>query len=91
MAEEGDIPSVRGYRQGVVVKWVLGDLLALTQQLRHARIPRRKYGWSQITGYDDFYADDPLPFFTGVALSIRKYLMTRRAPAHEMDPDLDNI
>lgn len=91
MAEEGDVRPVLQYRQGVVMKWVLGDLFARAQQLRHARLPQWKSTWFQTNGYDDFYLDDPLPFLAEVALSIRKQLKMRRARAHEMDPDLDTL
>jgi len=69
IARDGDTDSVDDYEKGVVTRWVWGDLSTFPEAFRSARdkIPFlkeyvRMFGKKIV--FDDFYLNDPLPFFT---------------------------
>ncbi len=88
MATEGDIPPVLEYEPGRVVKWILGDLAAIVDRVKHPASWRWPVG-SRPDGYDDFYWDDPLPFVGGAVLSLWKVLGNRSRPSHDADLSIE--
>ncbi len=92
MARDGDVDPVRGYREGVVVRWLLGDMLATLSAVRHRRSLRPF--WSFLTakqdGFDDVFGDDPLAFAREARFYVAKMLRTRSVnPADEALLDVD--
>ena len=76
MATEGDIEPVSDYRTGVVMKWILGDIAATIDGLKHPRDSRAGER-TKPDAYDDFCTDDPFAFVGGAVLALRKFLVTR--------------
>jgi len=73
MAADGNIPAVLDYQTGIKVRWLLGDILTLKDICKTMkRIPRAKDIFHKVNGYDDFYVDDPIPFFASIFLGFRK-------------------
>jgi predicted ATP-grasp superfamily ATP-dependent carboligase len=91
MAAEGDVPPVVDYAKGVKVRWILGDILGITNQLRNLRRTARHAEKSTVTGFDDFYWDDPLPFLGEIMFSAWKLLKTRNDPPELNDLGLDQL
>jgi predicted ATP-grasp superfamily ATP-dependent carboligase len=89
MATKGDVEPVTRYRPGRVVRWLLGDARALLS--RAAGVGQRRAGpaLQMAAGYDDLYADDPLPFVASPVLSLRKALGTGSWKADEIDLNID--
>jgi len=77
MATEGDVAPVLQYRTGVCATWLLGDMLAMVDHLRHgkARI-LRSLMTTRSHVYDDFWLDDPIPFLGQAAYYLSKFLRT---------------
>jgi predicted ATP-grasp superfamily ATP-dependent carboligase len=92
MAVDGDVDPVLKYDTGVTVTWLLGDIGARAAALRAGK-GFASNGASAIKAdaYDDLYWDDPLPFFGGAVLSVRKFLETRRGPADLVDIDIAKL
>jgi predicted ATP-grasp superfamily ATP-dependent carboligase len=92
MATEGDVFPVVEYRTGLVVKWILGDIAAVVGQLNRPRSsPSNSRADLRVHGYDDFYRDDPFPFFAGVALSLRKFISMRNWTPDDVDLNIDRL
>jgi predicted ATP-grasp superfamily ATP-dependent carboligase len=92
MATEGDVSPVVEYRTGLVVKWILGDLAAAAGRLNHRNgSPSGVRAALRADGYDDFHWDDPLPFFAGAVLSLRKFLGTRHATPEAVDLNIERL
>ncbi|AFH50184.1 Putative ATP-grasp enzyme [Ignavibacterium album JCM 16511] len=76
MAVDGDVESVKDYEKGVVVEWWLGDKLAqLKNFLSFNGSLKIKLNSKNIDYFDDFYKDDPIPFFAWIYLLIRRKLV----------------
>lgn len=76
MAVDGDIETVRNYKEGVVVEWWLGDKLAqLRNFLSLNGSSKIKLNSKNIDYFDDFYKDDPIPFFAWIYLLVRRKLV----------------
>jgi predicted ATP-grasp superfamily ATP-dependent carboligase len=59
------------YRIGVRVRWLLGDLLALTRQVAgQRRLSAYRHLFCKVDGYDDVYADDLLPLAAELTLRL---------------------
>lgn len=73
MALEGDVQPKDNYKEGVVVEWWLGDKIAFLNNLLKGKIKINSFSSNKhVDYYDDFYKDDPLPFFAWI------YLLARR-------------
>lgn len=88
MATEGDVSPVDKYRTGLNVRWILGDIAAVVGRLKHPRSSSAK-AILLAHGHDDFYWDDPVPFFGGLVLSLWKLLETRNWSSDDVDLDID--
>ena len=66
------------YRSDVTVRWLLGDLLALKNQLlADKRLPHYRELFPIVNGYDDAYADDPSSLAAELMLYGQKILFSR--------------
>jgi len=73
MAVDGDIPVQTQYKKDLKIKWLRGDISAVINDVFASKNPFHFFRlFEKCDGFDDFYKDDPLPFFAMV------YLMTRR-------------
>jgi predicted ATP-grasp superfamily ATP-dependent carboligase len=91
LAAEGDVPRVFDYKQGVVVKWLLGDLVAAWKGLPRSgpdRSDRRGY---RAAAYDDLYIDDPLAFLAEMWFTVSKRLRTGNHPLQGTDVGLEHL
>lgn len=92
IAEEGDVPPVLEYIQGLNVRWILGDLRALADQFKFTRtFSPGSGGNGRAHGFDDLYWDDPLPFVGEAALSVWKYIKLRKLSAAQRDISIDEL
>ena len=65
MATEGDIKFTSEYREGIVVRWLLGDIQATVSKMTHTKNifePLKEFFTFDEFGFDDLYLDDCLPF-----------------------------
>ena len=73
-----NLPPQPKYQTGVTVRWLLGDLLALKNQLfSSGRPPRFRDLYPKVDGYDDTFADDPLPLAAELVLHLKKSARSR--------------
>ncbi|WP_337866665.1 ATP-grasp domain-containing protein [Ignavibacterium sp.] len=73
MAVEGDVEPVNNYEQGIVTEWWLGDKLVLLKNHFSTKGKLRDSSYKKKVDYfDDFYKDDPLPFFAWMFLLLRR-------------------
>ena len=73
MALDGDVQPIDSYKEGVVVEWWLGDKIAFFNNILKGRLTNNSFSFNKrVDYYDDFYKDDPLPFFAWI------YLLARR-------------
>ncbi|HBS25837.1 MAG TPA: hypothetical protein DD827_01715 [Gammaproteobacteria bacterium] len=95
MAVDGDVPAVVSYKEGVKVKWLLGDVLTLFSEIKHTGkfiAPLRSYVSSNSDGFDDLYYDDPLPFIFQSAYYLKKFLTTMSVnPTQDALLDIDTV
>jgi predicted ATP-grasp superfamily ATP-dependent carboligase len=67
------LPSPPDYKTGVTVRWLLGDLFALTNQcMALKRLPGYGDICPTVDGYDDAFGDDPLPLAAELVMYLRK-------------------
>ena len=79
MATEGDIEPVLQYQTGVTARWLLGDMLAFINHLKHYKSKIRlikDFLFCKDNIYDDFHWDDPLPFVVEALYYFSKFLKT---------------
>lgn len=75
MALNGDVEPVLNYRNGVIARWLLGDILSVTKNLfTTGSIPNLKSTTIHVEFNDDYYKDDPLPFWMWIFLLFRRKL-----------------
>jgi predicted ATP-grasp superfamily ATP-dependent carboligase len=92
MAVDGDVDPVLRYRSGVTVTWLLGDIGARAAALRSGKgFGSNSAAAFKADAYDDLFWDDPLPFFGGAMLSVRKFLETRRWAPDLIDVDIAQL
>lgn len=78
MALGEQLPPPPDYRTGVRVRWLLGDLLAYKNHIvSERRLPGYKHLIVKVDGYDDAYADDPVPLAAELALRVMKGMRGR--------------
>jgi predicted ATP-grasp superfamily ATP-dependent carboligase len=81
MAVDGDVSAVTSYRLGVRSRWIVGELLHLTNHLRRGRIGSAIAAMSAMAraradGCDDFRRSDPLPLLFELLYYGNRFLMT---------------
>ena len=94
MARDGDVEPVLDYREGVVVRWLLGDMLATLSSVKHQRslLPLLKFCTMKQDGFDDFFRDDPLVFVREAGYYLAKMLRTRSVnPTADALLDVDTL
>jgi len=73
MALDGDVEETRDYQVGVKCKWLLGDLSAALKEIYSQKnLHTLKNIFNEADYYDDFYRDDPLPFFAWLFLLAKR-------------------
>jgi predicted ATP-grasp superfamily ATP-dependent carboligase len=79
MAIDGDIDSVFDYKIGTTTKWILGDILAIFDQIiKTKKTLKISQFFLKADGYDDLYLDDPLPFFIEpISFLLRKLILAK--------------
>lgn len=79
LAVDGDVEPVTDYKEGLVVEWWLGDKLARLKYLSSS-IRNNNYIPSsfKINYFDDYYNDDPIPFFAWIFLLLRRKFIKLR-------------
>ena len=69
MALEGDVEPSSEYQQGYRCCWLLGEMAGIVSEIKATgRFSSLLNLFRLPDGYDDFYADDPLPFLMQFAL-----------------------
>ena len=94
MARDGDVAPVLDYREGVVVRWLLGDMLATLAAVRAERSlrPLWRFLTAKQDGFDDLHRDDPLAFTREACFYGAKLLRTRSVnPTDEALLDVDSL
>lgn len=79
MAIHGDIKFHNAYKENVIVRWILGDVLATLstiQKTRNLLKPIRDFCTFDEKSFDDLYLDDPLPFFMEMVYYFSKFIKT---------------
>lgn len=80
MAVHGDVSPVSSYRLNVTYRWLLGDLLGVwSKAIATRNIWFMPELFQRSDGFDDFYVDDPLPFFAMI------YLVAKRQMKRALD------
>lgn len=94
MAVDGDIEPVTDYREGVIVRWILGDVVAAMSYMKAKKSLRPIMEFFSFKGekYDDLYKDDLMPFFTECMYYFKKVVAAGSTnPVDEALLDVDNI
>lgn len=72
------LPPQPDYQIGVTVRWLLGDLRAVQNRLLSGKgLPRFRDLCPKVDGYDDAFADDPLPLAAELALHLKKLVFSK--------------
>lgn len=94
MARDGDVAPVTDYREGVVVRWLLGDMLATLSAARAERSlrPFLRFLAARQDGFDDLFRDDPFAFLRQARWYAAKLMRTRSVnPTDEALLDVDAL
>lgn len=95
MAVEGDIQPVFDYKEGVVTRWIVGDILATFNYIRTQKSLNPLFdflSFNKNEKFDDLYRDDPLPFLAELVYYITKFVATRSLnPVEESLLDINKI
>jgi predicted ATP-grasp superfamily ATP-dependent carboligase len=94
MAMDGDVEPVTSYREGVVVRWILGDILATLSQIKAKRSIKPIFDFLSFKGesFDDLYKDDLMPFVTECFYYLSKFVKTGSSnPTEDALLDVDKI
>ncbi|MHA2401968.1 MAG: carboxylate--amine ligase [Candidatus Kariarchaeaceae archaeon] len=95
IATEGDVSFTDDYDEGVVVRWIIGDILATFSKIRQTRSlfsPIKDFCTLDETGFDDFFLDDPIPFIMESVYYLLKFLRTRSSnPMEEAILDIETV
>lgn len=80
MALEGDFEPVMNYKEGVIAEWWLGDKIAMMKNIfsLNGKLSAFLSYQKRIDFLDDFYKDDPLPFFAWIYLLARRKIVKLR-------------
>ena len=93
MALNGDVDPVMDYKKGVISRWILGDVLAALDCMKSRK---KMFNIMEFRGkgvnFDDFYADDLLPFFAQCGYYATKFLRGAKLnPTEDAILDIDRI
>lgn len=94
MATNGDIKPVFDYKEGVVVRWILGDVLATLSYIKAKKSLRPLIDFFSFRDekFDDLYRDDLIPFFAECVYYLSKFVRTKSLnPTEEAILDVDKI
>lgn len=94
MAVDGDVEPVTRYQEGVVVRWILGDILATLSQIKARRSIKPIFDFFSFHGesFDDLYKDDLMPFVTECRYYLSKFVKTGSSnPTEDALLDVDKI
>ncbi len=94
MAVDGDVAPVLEYNEGVVTRWLLGDMLATISSLKAEKSLRPLCAFFDFRHekYDDLYWDDLWPFFIQGAYYLNKFIRTASLnPTEKALLDIDKI
>lgn len=88
IALNGDVPSVAGFQEGIVTRWLGGELRGFSQHYTQARNKISFLRQFLIPGQttklcDDFSFHDPVPFFVWGFDSVYRVLKFNRLKPHE--------
>jgi len=73
MMIDGDINPVMDYKIGITNKWLLGNISAVINQVIATQNPVHLLNLvNKKDAFDDFYKDDPKPFFAMIYLMIKR-------------------
>jgi len=73
MAVDGDVLPVKSYKLNLTYRWLLGDIFAVLSKIKASKNPFViKELFQKADGFDDFYKDDPFPFFARIFLLLRR-------------------
>lgn len=94
MAVAGDVSPVLEYKEGVVTRWLLGDLLATMSSIKAEKSLRPLCNFFDFRqeNYDDLYWNDLWPFFIQGAYYLNKFIRTTSLnPTEKALLDIDKI
>jgi len=88
IALNGDVDPVDGFKEGVVTRWLGGELRGFVQHYSHSEkkfLFLRDFFFSDKPTklYDDFSLTDPVPFLAWCTDSLHRLAKFRRARSHE--------
>jgi len=73
IAIDGDVATGIDYKIGFTNEWLLGNISAVFNEIKRTKNPLYiKNLFSKNNGFDDFYLDDPKPFFAMIYLIIKR-------------------
>ena len=94
MAMDGDIEPVLDYREGIVMRWLVGDVLASLGYIKAKKSLKPVIDFFSFKGekFDDLYMDDLMPFFTECTYYFSKFARTLSMnPTEDALLDVDKI
>lgn len=94
MAIDGDIEPVTSYQEGVVVRWILGDILATLSHIKAKKSIKPIFDFFSFKdeSFDDLYKDDLMPFATECFYYLSKFIKTGSSnPTEDALLDVDKI
>jgi len=94
MAVDGDMEPVLDYKEGIIVRWILGDILATMSYVKTKRSlkPLKDFFSFKEEKFDDLYKDDLAPFFVECIYYLSKLIKTVSLnPIEEALLDVDKI
>ena len=88
IALDGDVKAANGFSEGVVTRWLGGELRGFSQHFSHAENKfsfLRDFVFPEKTAamFDDFSLSDPLPFLVWCADSLYRVVKYRNLKPHE--------
>ena len=73
IAIDGDVVPINHYKVGYTNEWLLGNISAVFNEIKRTKNTLYiKNLFSKNNGFDDFYLDDPKPFFAMIYLIIKR-------------------
>jgi len=94
MVMDGDVEPVLDYKEGIVMRWFLGDILASLGYIKARKSLKPVVDFFSFKGekFDDFHKDDLMPFFAECTYYLSKFAKTLRLnPTKEALLDVDKI
>lgn len=94
MAIDDDVEPVLDYKEGVVMRWILGDVLGTLDYVKTRRSLKPVIDFFSFKNemFDDLHKDDLMPFFVECIYYLSKFARTLRLnPTEEALLDVDKI